>query len=394
MGLKILCSGFLIRYPVGGFTWHHLQYLVGLRQLGHDVNYFEDYGWRRSCYDLGRDLMTEDPGYGIDYLVKLLRAHGLERSWCYLAEDGTAHGMSRQRLAELCRQCDLYLNLSNLTWIPELESCRRRVLVDTDPVFTQTGALGMGGPFAAYHALFTYGANVHCPGCEMPTGQARWLPTRQPVVLDLWPAQPGNPAAPFTTVMNWTILPSRPHEPPLYGQKDREFEAFISLPQDTGESMEIAVSCESKVCDPEVVHRRLRAGGWRLADPMAVSRDPGAYQRFIQASRAEFSVAKHGYVATRCGWFSDRSACYLASGRPVVVQDTGFSDWLFPGAGVLAFRTREEALAGIKDVTGRYDFHSRAARAVAEDYFDARKVLSSLIDRAQATDGKPSAEGV
>lgn len=382
MPLRIVCSGFLIRYPVGGFTWHHLQYLLGFWRLGHDVTYFEDCGWRRSCYDLGRDVMTADPSYGIGYLVELLRPYGLDGHWCYLSEDGTAHGMSRAQLQERCRDCDLYLNLSNLNWVPEVLDCRRRVLVDTDPVFTQIGALGIGGHLADHHTRFTFGANVHRPGCDMPTAGLRWLPTRQPVLLDLWPVQKGRSAAPFTTVMNWSALPDCRHEHRVYGQKDREFEPFFTLPHEAGEPMEIAVSFEPKVCDPEPARQRLIAGGWQLADPMAVSRDPWTFQRYIQNSRAEFSVAKHGYVVTRSGWFSDRTASYLASGRPAVVQDTGFSDWLPTGSGLLAFRSREEALAGIEAVKARYDFHSREARALAEAFFDAPKVFSRLLEQA------------
>src|SRR5439155_20539022 len=271
MPLKIVCSGYLIRYPVGGFTWHHWQYLLGFQQLGHEVTYFEDYGWGRSCYDLGRDEMTADPSYGIDYLLELLRPHGLERQWCYLAEDGTAHGMPRAELQKRCRECDVYINLSNLNWTPEVNECRRRVLLDTDPVFTQIGALGMGGPRANYHSLFTFGANVHHPTSTMPTGGARWLPTRQPVVLDLWPMQNEPPAGPFTTVMNWSSIPDCRHQDRSYGQKDREFEPFFTLPHEADEPMEIALSFRAEIYDAEEVRRRLLAGGWRLADPMAVS---------------------------------------------------------------------------------------------------------------------------
>src|SRR5262245_6775550 len=139
MGLKILVSGHLVRYPLGGHSWHHLQYLVGLQRLGHQVWFFEHYGWPDSCYDPVRNDMTSDPAYGLAYLAALLRPHELADRWCYLAEDGRAHGITREQLAQLCRECDLYLNLSNINWIPELEACRRRVLVDTDPVFTQIG---------------------------------------------------------------------------------------------------------------------------------------------------------------------------------------------------------------------------------------------------------------
>ena len=376
MHLNILCSGYLVRYPLGGQSWHHLQYLVGFKRLGHDVTFFEHYGWPESCFDPARNIMTSDPSYGVAYLQRILRAYGLNDRWCYLAEDGTAYGMPRKRLAKICRECDVYFNLSNINWIPELEYCPRRVLVDTDPVLTQIGGFGLGGPFSRYHALFTYGANVHQPGCEMPTGGFRWLPTRQPVVLDLWPTAAADRFAPFTTVMNLTAYHDVEHEGRVYGQKDREFEPFFSFPLHTGQPMELAVNTSVPV------RERLLAGGWRLTDPLEITRDPWTYQRYIQASRAEFSVAAHAYVSTRCGWFSDRSAGYLASGRPVLLQDTGFSEWLRTGCGVISFRACEDATAGIEEINSRYEFHCRAARAVADEYFDARKVLSCLVEFA------------
>jgi len=376
MGLKIVCSGHLVRHPVGGHSWHHLQYLVGIQRLGHEVTFFEDYGWPNSCYDPARNDMTADPTYGLAYLLRLLRPHSLEDRWCYLAEDGTPHGMPRERLAQLCRECDVYFNLSGINWIPELEECRRRVLVDTDPVFTQIGGHGLAGPFYRYHTLFTYGENVHRPGCDMPTGGARWLPTRQPVVLDQWPVGTGDPNAPYTTVINWSAYGDREYEGRVYGQKDREFEPFFSLPRDTGEAMEMAIN------GPAAVRKRLADGGWRLADPSEVTRDPWTYQQYLRASQAEFGVAKHGYVCTQSGWFSDRSSAYLATGRPVVVQDTGFSDFLPCGEGLLAYRSPEGAVAAIRALRDNYDRHCRAARSLAEEYFDARRVLTDLLERS------------
>jgi hypothetical protein len=284
--------------------------------------------------------------------------------------------MPRERLAELCSECDVYFNLSNINWIPELEQCRRRVLVDTDPVFTQIGGHGLGGPFSRYHALFTYGENVHRAGCDMPTGGAHWFPTRQPVVVDLWPVEAGDPSAPFTTVVNWSAYGDREYEGRVYGQKDREFEPFLSLPRDTGEAMQIAVNA------PATVRERLAGGGWQLADPKEVTRDPWAYQEYLRGSRAEFGVAKHGYASTRCGWFSDRSSAYLATGRPVVVQDTGFSDFLPCGEGLLAYRSPEEAVAAIRSLSDDYEGHCRAARVVLEEHFDASQVLTDLLERS------------
>jgi hypothetical protein len=378
VGLKVICSGYLVRYPLGGQSWHHLQYLVGLQRLGHEVIFLEHYGWPNSCYDPSRNITTADPGYGITYLLELLRPYGLEKSWCYLAEDGTSYGISRERLSELCRESDLYLNLSNLTWIPELEKCRRRVLVDTDPVFTQIGALGMGGPQERYHVRFTYGENVHQSSCEMPTRGERWHPTRQPVVLDQWPVETGNDLASFTTISSWSPIGDRKHNGRVYGMKNREFEPFFTLPRDTGEPMEMALNA------PKEIRQQLLEGGWRLVNPREVTLNPWTYQRYIRESRAEFSVAKHGYVVTRCGWFSERSAAYLASGRPVLVQETGFSEWLETGLGVVPFCTHNDVLAGIDEINRHYESHCRAARALAEEYFDARKVLGDLINCAMS----------
>jgi hypothetical protein len=374
MGLKIVCSGHLVRYPLGGHSWHHFQYLVALRRLGHEVTFFEDYGWPTSCYDPERNIMTSDPGYGIGYLLELLQPHGLADRWCYLGEDGTAHGMPRERLAQLCRECDIYLTLSNLNWIPELEHCRRRVLVDTDPVLTQIGAHGFGKPFSWYDVLFTYGENVHRSGCSMPTAGVRWLPTRQPVVLDLWPVEPGDPSAPFTSVMNWSSVGDREHEGVIYGEKPREFAPFFCFPRDMGEPMELAINA------PPDVQARLIGGGWRLVDARRVTRTPWTYQEYLKASRAEFAVARHAYVSTQCGWFSDRSTAYLAMGRPVILQDTGFSAFLPGDAGLLPYRTRQEAVAAMRQLRANYETHCRAARAVAEAHFDARRVLTSLLE--------------
>ena len=389
MSLRILCAGYLVRHPLGGHSWHHLQYLVGLKRLGHDVTFFEHYGWPDSCYDPRRDEMTSDPAYGIAYISRLFQKFDLDVSWCYLAEDGTTVGMSRERLARECRECDLFLNLSNMNWIPELENCRHRVLVDTDPVFTQIGCHGNGGPFSRYERLFTYGENVHRAGCEMPTGDIEWLPTRQPVVLDAWPVQHGDLHAPFTTVINWTAYGDHEYEGRIYGQKDREFEAFFSLPRQTGTRMEIAVNA------PESVTRRLTEGGWEITDPMRISRDPWVYQSYLASSTAEFCVAKHGYVSTRCGWFSDRSSAYLASGRPVLVQDTGFSHFLPTGEGLLCFSTPEEAIAGIQEIKRDYHRHSTAAREIAENYFASDKVLTALLDRSMSpAQVRSSSEGI
>ncbi len=202
------------------------------------------------------------------------------------------------------------------------------------------------------------------------------MPTRQPVVLDLWPVKAGDPSAPLTTVMNWSAYGDREHEGRVYGQKDREFEPFFSLPHETKDPLEIAINA------PAAVRKRLADGGWSVTDPLKVTQNPSTYQHYLKCSRAEFSVAKHAYVSTRSGWFSERSAAYLASGRPVVVQDTGFSDFLPSGAGLLAYRTPDKAVAAIRHLKRDYEAHCWAARAVAKEFFDARRVLTDLLQRS------------
>ena len=349
---------------------------MGLKRLGHRVTFFEDWGWPDSCYDVGRNIMTSDPTYGIDYVLKLLRPHGLEKDWGYLAQDGTAHGLSRAELAARLRECDAFFNLSGVNYIPEIDAAKRRILVDTDPVFTQIGVHGFQVPFSNYTALFTYGENVGRPGCTMPTAGQHWIPTRQPVVLDLWPVLPGNASAPITTVINWSAYADRTHEGTVYGQKDREFEPFVTLPNDVSTPFEIAFN------GPTPIKDRLSAGGWNTLDPREVTADPFTYQRFIARSKAEFCVAKHGYVSTRSGWFSDRTSGYLASGRPAVVQDTGFGDFVPTGKGLLTFRTPDEAKAALRALDDDYPGHCVAARAVAESYFDSRKVLGEMLEKS------------
>jgi hypothetical protein len=374
--MKILCAGFLMRYPIGGMSWHHMQYLIGLRRLGHEVIYFENFGWPNSCYDPVKGEWTPDATRGIRYFLDFLDSVGESLEWCYLSETGTTYGLSRSKLAAVCRDCDLYLDLSYMNWIPELEDCRCRALVDTDPVFTQIGGHGAGGQFADYHVLFTYGENIHHPGCTMPDAGLKWIPTRQPVVLDLWPIAPGNPKAPFTTVMNWSAYGQRTFEGKIYGQKDLQFSPYFEFPNETRSSMELAISA------PDHVRLRLQCGGWNLADPVAVSATPISYQAYLKASKAEFSVAKHAYVCTQSGWFSDRTAAYLACGRPALIEDTGFSRWLPCGNGVVPFRTPEEAVAGLENIGAHYEEHCRNAREIAGQYFDSRDVLERLVEAA------------
>ena len=373
MSLRIVCSGSLIRYPLGGFSWHQLQYLLGFALLGHKVTYVEHFGWAKSCFDPSSNQQTSNPQYGLRFFADVLPSVGFDGNWCFIAEDGSTHGMERAELADACADCDVYFNLGNMNWTSEFELCRRRILIDTDPVFTQIGT-GMGGPFSRYQKLFTYGENIH-KRSSMPTGNQLWLVTRQPVVLSQWNMDRGEPSAPFTTIMNWTAYPEREFEGRVFGQKSREFPAYYDLPRQTGAPMEIAIAA------PPAVSDRLMQGGWTVSDPREATRTPQMFQLFISRSRAQFGVAKQAYVSTRCGWFSGRAACYLASGRPVVMQDTGFGDVLPSGKGLLAFANLDEARTAIKSVCDDYKDHCKMARKLAEEHFDSNEVLGSVLER-------------
>ncbi|MBV8986453.1 MAG: hypothetical protein JO248_18640 [Acidimicrobiia bacterium] len=374
--MKIVVAGFIVRYPLGGNAWHQLQYVLGLERLGHDVAFVEHAAWDESCFDPVDDVMTSDPTRGLAFLRDVWERHGVRASWCYVDERGGEHNMTRQELEVKCGEADLLINIGNVNWLPEFELCRRRALVDIDPVFTQIGAVGMIDPHEHHDILFTFGENMAGAGAAVPFDAAHWLPTRQPIVLDCWPARPGDPSAAMTSVINWTAYGDHVFEGQTFGQKDRQFEPFFDLPRTVDRPMELALGAPLDVQD------RLRCGGWAVVDPMAVSRNTATFQGYLAASSAEFCVAKHGYVISRSGWFSDRSACYLAAGRPVILEDTGFSAVLPCGDGLLPFSSPGDARAAIKAVDSNYDHHCRAAREVAEEYFDSDVILTALLERA------------
>jgi hypothetical protein len=265
-----------------------------------------------------------------------------------------------------------------------LEKTPVRVFIDTDPVFEQIRQLTIPDRRARaleHTSFFSFGENIERPETAIPHDGLPWRATRQPIVLDAWPVTSGPSGGKFTTVMQWESYPPREYQGVQYGLKAASFAPFVDLPLRAGPVLELALGTPSAPRD------LLKSNGWELRDPLDVTRDPWTYQEYIRASKGEFSVAKHGFVAARCGWFSERSAAYLASGRPVLAQETGFSDWLTAGDGLVPFSTPDEALAGIEAINRRYDAHCRAAREIAAEYFAAEKVLARLIDQTGSTRG-------
>jgi hypothetical protein len=246
-----------------------------------------------------------------------------------------------------------------------------------DPFFTQVGRFG-AWLLDDHHVHFSYGANIGCAGCTVPTVGIDWLPTVPPVVVDLWDGPGANANGAFTTIANWSAYGGVTHEGERYGQKDEEFLRLLDLPSHTSQTLELVLAGV-----PESVRETLCRAGWSVrgaGEP--VGTEVPAYRAYIRTSRGELSAAKHAYVKTRSGWFSDRSVCYLAAGRPVVVQDTGFGDWLPIGRGVLAFSSVDEAADRLEQVNADYDAHRRAAHEIAVQVFAHDVVLPRLVEAA------------
>ncbi len=372
--MRILFAGIIARYPFGGVTWCSLMYLLGLRALGHEVFYIEDTG--ECVYDPVQNTRAIDPGYGTTYIHNALEPFGLGDRWTFVNYDGSYHGRPQDAVREYCAGADLFLNLSGGSWFWRDEYARipHKAFIDSDPAFTQL-AIAKAEPwyvafFQRFDHLFTFGANVGTSASPVPTGDFAWHKTWQPVTLDDW-ATSVTPSDRFTSVMTWQIESFTD----VGGNKDQEFIKYIDLPSRTSQPFELAIN------GPQTL---LRERGWRTVDAMGVSRTPWDYREFIQRSKAEFGVAKHTYVATRSGWFSDRTECYLASGRPALVQDTGWTAHLPSGEGLLAFSSPDEAIAGIDRINSDYDRHARRAAEIAREHFEAGRVLRSLLETACA----------
>lgn len=389
-----IITGMIATYPVGGVVWDYGQYALGLERLGFEVYYLEDTG--SMMYDPRARQYVEDPAFGVDYLARALGflSERLGRRWHVRAMDGRTYGIDAAVFAGLVARADLFLNVSGGTLLrDEYLACPRKVLIDTDPGWNHfhnyprmdaNPGWGGGHGYRAHDFFFTYAERIGAHDCPLPTLGISWRPTRPPVLLNLW--CPESPGERWTTVLTWKNHPEViEHDGVRYGTKEMEFERIEHIPALAGATFEIAAGGTDRP-DDEVQARhwyptrpRWEALGWSVRDSHEVSHSPEAYRQYVQQSRAEFSVAKNVYVATRSGWFSCRSTCYLAAGRPVVVQDTGFSELIACGEGVLAFSTPEEAVDAIRRVESDYARHQAAARDIAATYFAAPVVLGDLL---------------
>jgi hypothetical protein len=387
-GLRIVVLGALAEMPFAGVAWQVLHYLEGFRRLGHDVSFVEDTG--KWPYDPYLQTVTDDAEGAVHRLGGLLQRFGFEGRWAFRnAAAGGLHGMSRRELATTFRRADVLVNLSGVTVLGDAHlDVPIRIYVETDPVTPQI-EIAQGRQFtidmlAAHTHHFTFGERIGTPGCAVPVKRFRYLPTRQPVVLDWWAMQDeaalGAGPLRCTTIASWeqSFKDVQWDGETYTWSKSVEFAKLLSVPARVGATLELALAI-----DDDAAVRRLRRAGFVVRSAQALSDDPDAYRAYIQGSGAEFTAAKDQHVRLRSGWFSDRTATYLAAGRPAIVQDTGFDVVLPTGEGLLAFRTPEEAVAALEDVAAAPTRHAAAAREVARA-FDAEAVLARLLREARA----------
>ncbi|HEV7904554.1 MAG TPA: hypothetical protein VGO96_11990, partial [Pyrinomonadaceae bacterium] len=305
--LRIVVLGYIVRGPLGGLAWHHLQYVLGLARLGHDVYFIEDSDDYPACYNPETDAVTSDPSYGLKFAADAFARLGLGERWAYYdAHNARWMGAAATRAPDVCASAELLLNLSGVNPLrPWLAGVPARALVDTDPAFTQVRHLtdAAARTLAAQHtSFFTFAENFGQSFCEVPDDGFDWQATRQPVVLDAWPVTKGKADGRWTTVMQWDSYRALEYEGKRYGMKSDSFDAYIDLPSRAGRVFELALGSAS------APRASLEHKGWQLVDPRVPTRDPWTYQRYIAESKAEWSVAKHGYASSRSGWFSERSA--------------------------------------------------------------------------------------
>ena len=373
--MNIILAGIMGRHPYGGVAWCSLMYLLGLQRLGHSVWYLED---TAECnFDPVANTLSTDPRYALTFIQDCLAPYGFGDRWCYIDYRDRYYGHRRDAWRGVCRAADLFLNLSGgcWRWRDEYAAIPHSAFIDSDPAFTQLD-IARRGPhharfFEQFDALFTFGRNIGTAACPVPTAPLHWEHTWQPVCVEEWAPVTEPPRRCFTTVMTWKTESFED----IGGNKDQEFIRVLNLPRRTEIPLELAVN------GPQALLRRY---GWCCRDAFSVSHNLSAYRDYVRTSLGEFSVAKHTYVQANSGWFSDRTACYLASGRPAVVQDTGFSAHVPSGEGLIGYRTADEARAGLEAVVADYDRHARAAREVAVAHFASDVVLRPLLERATA----------
>ncbi len=387
--LTIIVSGMIAAEPgQGGATWAVLQYVLGLRRLGHEV-FFVEPVQAPALRPAGIALAGSD---NVRYFQSVCVAYDLcDSSALLLAGTRETFGLSYEQLQRVAARADLLINISGMLADENLiGKIRVRAYLDLDPAFNQLwhAVSKIDMRFAAHTHHVTIGQNIGSEkseignrkseiACRVPTCGLNWLKTWQPVVLEHWPVAHEIKHAALTTIANWRGYGSIDFNGVNYGQKVHSLRQFVSLPTLTDEKFSLALAIHP---DEKNDLAALNENRWQRLDPARVANTPQAYAEFVRGSKAEFGLAKSGYVNARCGWFSDRSVCYLASGRPVIAQDCGFAKLLPCGEGLFAFRTIDDVLRAVDAMNADYARHAKRAREIAVEFFDSDKVLKKLLE--------------
>jgi hypothetical protein len=384
---KIVVMGFMGSCPIAGVIWQHIHYIVGLQRLGHEVYYIEDSA--RIPYNPSTFAVENDFTYAAQVLARLARDHGFEGRWGFCARYLPGHdcaGLTKETICALYREADAILNVcGSQEFNEDLLESQRIIYVESDPGVEQIkldkGSQDTASYLGRHHALFTFGENVGTPQFPVPDHGFVWKPTRQPVVTDYWnTGAPPAAGAVFSSIANWSTSGKKDIEwrgDTYLWSKSLEFLRFVEAPARSGEEFELAT--DIKDAETRALFEKNR---WRLILPHEMSADWELYRRYVQGSKGEFTVAKDQYVRLNTGWFSDRTACYLAAGRPAITQETGFTQFYGGNGGLFAFRTLDDIAAAVEEINRDYARHSRLALEVAQEAFEAEKVLASLLDRA------------
>jgi hypothetical protein len=379
---RVIVLHFVGQMPLAGIAWQAMHYVLGLERLGYEAWYIEDHG--ANPYDPRINSVSMECAYNVAYVRRMMESYGLGERWAYWdAINDVYHGLSREAVRRLYRESDALINLCGATRLREEHmACPRRIMIDTDPVFEQIKYAkadpGARAYLDAHTHFFSYGENIGGPGWIVPLSGIPWQGTRPPVVIDEWPTDEHAPQC-FSTIATWE---NKGKNIDFAGEtyvwsKHVNFLRFLDLPRRVPQCFTMAMSPPT----PEIA-AEVTAHGWRLADPGPISAGMESYAEFIAGSRGEFTVAKDIYVRPNSGWFSDRSVCYLACGRPVITMKTGFSRFYPAGEGLFEYTDMAEAVAAVEAVNGDYRRHSHAARMIAAEYFGSDAVISALMAKA------------
>jgi hypothetical protein len=392
--LRIIVGGMVGQFQLGGVAWDYLHYLLGLHELGHEVYYDEN-----TCtwpYDPIKQEPTRDGRLAAAFIDAFFDRYcpELGSRWHFNLLKEESYGMTRDQFDRVAATADIYMNISGACMLPDkLNPHCRRVFLDTDPGFSQIGLYNLVqkegkhctryDEVASHDTFLTYAENIHASDCNLPTLNLKWVPTRPIATLLHWNwcrrVKPREEA--FSTIMTLDYpgtLDSLNYGGRNYYDKRPEFEKFIDLPQHTRAILRPAIGRHTGL-------KRILEKGWQVRPAYPVSDTPHHYQEFIAESYGEWSIAKNVYAELNTGWFSCRTCCYLAAGRPAVVQDTAWSRYIPSGEGVIGFRTLDEAAAGLEAVRLNYARHQQAAYEIAHDYLSPRAVLVPMLEKIMMT---------